>query len=227
MTVKATSGARGVCLIDNRDALPYESCALAVKEAIALLAKAQRPVILAGSGVWWSDASSALRAFVDARTPLLVADMSLAFEERRYDDATSTAQKLLATDRTHYSALMQLAAIKMMKGDLPGVIAQLKEVREGRDGMAPPLPGAVVHGLRLRPGPCRRRTGDPQWRHCVWRADGGPCPAPTRGSPRTARPSRRRCSCSWIARVTAGCPCPRHDTAAPPDASRYSRPLSS
>src|SRR6266852_4320647 len=38
----------------------------AVKEAIALLAKAQRPVILAGSGVWWSDGAKALQAFVDA-----------------------------------------------------------------------------------------------------------------------------------------------------------------
>jgi thiamine pyrophosphate-dependent acetolactate synthase large subunit-like protein len=38
----------------------------AIKEAIALLSKAERPAILAGSGVWWSDAASALRAFVDA-----------------------------------------------------------------------------------------------------------------------------------------------------------------
>jgi thiamine pyrophosphate-dependent acetolactate synthase large subunit-like protein len=38
----------------------------AIKEAIALLARAQRPIIVAGSGVWWSDGASALRAFVDA-----------------------------------------------------------------------------------------------------------------------------------------------------------------
>ncbi len=38
----------------------------AVKEAIALLKKAQRPVILGGSGVWWSDGAKAFRAFVDA-----------------------------------------------------------------------------------------------------------------------------------------------------------------
>lgn len=30
-----SSKARGACLIDNRDALPYESCALAIKESIA------------------------------------------------------------------------------------------------------------------------------------------------------------------------------------------------
>src|SRR5215510_7617743 len=38
----------------------------AIKEAIALLARAQRPIIVAGSGVWWSDGAAALRAFVDA-----------------------------------------------------------------------------------------------------------------------------------------------------------------
>jgi (2R)-3-sulfolactate dehydrogenase (NADP+) len=30
-----TSRARGACLIDNRDALPYESCAMAIREAVA------------------------------------------------------------------------------------------------------------------------------------------------------------------------------------------------
>jgi acetolactate synthase-1/2/3 large subunit len=38
----------------------------AVREAIALLAQAERPVILGGSGVWWSDAAAAFHAFVDA-----------------------------------------------------------------------------------------------------------------------------------------------------------------
>jgi acetolactate synthase-1/2/3 large subunit len=38
----------------------------AVREAVTLLARAQRPIILGGSGVWWSDASAAFHAFVDA-----------------------------------------------------------------------------------------------------------------------------------------------------------------
>jgi len=38
----------------------------AISEAIALLAKAERPLILGGSGVWWSDAAAAFRAFVEA-----------------------------------------------------------------------------------------------------------------------------------------------------------------
>jgi thiamine pyrophosphate-dependent acetolactate synthase large subunit-like protein len=38
----------------------------AIKEAVALLARAQRPIIVAGSGVWWSDGAAALQAFVEA-----------------------------------------------------------------------------------------------------------------------------------------------------------------
>jgi acetolactate synthase-1/2/3 large subunit len=38
----------------------------AVREAVALLARAERPVILGGSGVWWSDAAAAFHALVDA-----------------------------------------------------------------------------------------------------------------------------------------------------------------
>ena len=38
----------------------------AVKEAIALLARAERPLIIGGSGVWWSDAAAAFQAFVEA-----------------------------------------------------------------------------------------------------------------------------------------------------------------
>jgi thiamine pyrophosphate-dependent acetolactate synthase large subunit-like protein len=38
----------------------------AVREAISVLAGAERPLIIAGSGVWWSDGAAALQAFVDA-----------------------------------------------------------------------------------------------------------------------------------------------------------------
>ncbi len=38
----------------------------AVKEAIALLAKAERPLVLGGSGVWWSDAAAAFQALIEA-----------------------------------------------------------------------------------------------------------------------------------------------------------------
>lgn len=38
----------------------------AIREAIGLLAAAERPIVIAGSGVWWSDGAAALRAFVEA-----------------------------------------------------------------------------------------------------------------------------------------------------------------
>jgi len=38
----------------------------AVKEAIALLARAERPLVLGGSGVWWSDAAAAFQALIEA-----------------------------------------------------------------------------------------------------------------------------------------------------------------
>jgi thiamine pyrophosphate-dependent acetolactate synthase large subunit-like protein len=37
----------------------------AIKEAIALLARAERPLVIAGSGVWWSDGAAALQTFVE------------------------------------------------------------------------------------------------------------------------------------------------------------------
>jgi acetolactate synthase-1/2/3 large subunit len=38
----------------------------AVKEAIGLLSRAERPLVIGGSGVWWSDGAAAFRAFVEA-----------------------------------------------------------------------------------------------------------------------------------------------------------------
>ena len=37
-----------------------------IDEAIALLAQAERPLIIGGSGIWWSDAAAAFQAFVEA-----------------------------------------------------------------------------------------------------------------------------------------------------------------
>ena len=38
----------------------------AISEAIELMSRAERPLIVAGSGVWWSDAGAALQDFVEA-----------------------------------------------------------------------------------------------------------------------------------------------------------------
>jgi acetolactate synthase-1/2/3 large subunit len=72
----------------------------AIREAIALLARAERPVVLAGSGVWWSDGAKALQEFVDATgipfytTPisrgLIPEDHPLAFLNARSKAFTET-----------------------------------------------------------------------------------------------------------------------------------------
>src|SRR5437899_1092825 len=38
----------------------------AIAAAVALLARAERPLVIGGSGVWWSDAASAFQTFVEA-----------------------------------------------------------------------------------------------------------------------------------------------------------------
>jgi thiamine pyrophosphate-dependent acetolactate synthase large subunit-like protein len=37
----------------------------AVREAVALLARAERPLVIGGSGVWWSDGAGAFQAFIE------------------------------------------------------------------------------------------------------------------------------------------------------------------
>jgi acetolactate synthase-1/2/3 large subunit len=77
----------------------------AIREAITLLAGAERPVILGGSGVWWSDGAAAFQAFVEATgipfytTPisrgLVPEDHALAFLNAR-SKAFSEADVVLA-----------------------------------------------------------------------------------------------------------------------------------
>ncbi|MCI0366472.1 MAG: hypothetical protein L0219_21635, partial [Phycisphaerales bacterium] len=42
-----------------------EACPTGVTRAIAMLREAHRPVVIAGSGVWWSGAEDALRRFIE------------------------------------------------------------------------------------------------------------------------------------------------------------------
>ena len=49
----------------------------AVREAIALLGRAERPIVIGGSGVWWSDAAQAFQAFIEAaRIPFYTTPIS-------------------------------------------------------------------------------------------------------------------------------------------------------
>ncbi|MDD4859339.1 MAG: thiamine pyrophosphate-binding protein, partial [Dehalococcoidales bacterium] len=48
-----------------------------IKKAVELLLKAKRPLIVAGSGVWWSQASKELREFIEMfKVPLVLSQMS-------------------------------------------------------------------------------------------------------------------------------------------------------
>ena len=111
----------------------------AIKEAIALLQKAQRPTILAGSGVWWSDAAEALRAFVDASgipfytTPLsrgsVPEDHQLSFLNAR-----STAFReadVMLTVGTRFNWVVQFGAPPRFASDLKVIHVDINPAQLG------------------------------------------------------------------------------------------------
>jgi thiamine pyrophosphate-dependent acetolactate synthase large subunit-like protein len=59
------------------DLHPAQPCAGDVERAIAMLRAAERPVVIAGSGVWWSHAEGALRRFIE-RTSLPLYTITMA-----------------------------------------------------------------------------------------------------------------------------------------------------
>jgi acetolactate synthase-1/2/3 large subunit len=98
----------------------------AVREAIALLARAERPVIIAGSGVWWSDGARELQAFVEATgipfytTPisrgLIPEDHALAFLNAR-STAFTEADVVLAVG-TRFNWVIQFGRPPRFAADL-------------------------------------------------------------------------------------------------------------
>jgi len=111
----------------------------AVKEAIALLAKAESPVILAGSGVWWSDGAKALQAFVDASgipfytTPLsrgsVPEDHQLSFLNAR-----STAFReadVMLTVGTRFNWVVQFGAPPRFAADLKVIHVDINPAQLG------------------------------------------------------------------------------------------------
>ena len=50
----------------------------AVREAVALLRSARRPVVIAGSGVWWADAADELREFIERKPSLPLYTITMA-----------------------------------------------------------------------------------------------------------------------------------------------------
>ena len=98
----------------------------AVADAVGLLARAERPLIVGGSGVWWSDAASAFQAFVDATgipfytTPIsrgvIPEDHELAFLNARAK-AFAEADVLLAVG-TRFNYVLQFGRPPRFAADL-------------------------------------------------------------------------------------------------------------
>src|SRR6059036_1006893 len=98
----------------------------AIKDAIALLGKAERPVIIAGSGVWWSDGAAAFQSFVEATgipfytTPisrgLIPEDHNLAFLNAR-SKAFTEADVVLAVG-TRFNWVIQFGRPPRFAADL-------------------------------------------------------------------------------------------------------------
>jgi acetolactate synthase-1/2/3 large subunit len=98
----------------------------AIEEAVALLARAERPLLVGGSGAWWSDAASAFQAFVEATgipfytTPIsrgtVPEDHELAFLNARAK-AFGEADVLLAVG-TRFNYVLQFGRAPRFAADL-------------------------------------------------------------------------------------------------------------
>ena len=132
----------------------------AVREAIALLAKAERPVVIAGSGVWWSDGAAALQAFVEATgipfytTPisrgLIAEDHELAFLNAR-SKAFTEADVVLAVG-TRFNWVIQFGRPPRFAADLKVIHVDINPTQLGHNrAVDVPIAGdarAVLEQLR-------------------------------------------------------------------------------
>jgi len=132
----------------------------AVREAVALLARAERPVILAGSGVWWSDGAPALEAFVETTgipfytTPisrgLIPEDHRLAFLNAR-STAFAEADVVLAVG-TRFNWMVQFGRPPRFAADLKVIHVDINPTQLGHNrAVDVPIPGdacAVLEQLR-------------------------------------------------------------------------------
>jgi acetolactate synthase-1/2/3 large subunit len=113
----------------------------AVREAIALLGRAERPVIIAGSGVWWSDGAAALQAFVESAgipfytTPisrgLVPEDHALAFLNAR-STAFSEADVVLVVG-TRFNWVIQFGRPPRFAADLRVIHVDINPTQLGHN----------------------------------------------------------------------------------------------
>src|SRR5215468_12594583 len=116
----------------------------AVKEAIAILAKAERPLVLGGSGVWWSDAAAAFQAFVEATgipfytTPIsrgtVPEDHELAFLNAR--STAFTEADVLLTVGTRFNWVVQFGRPPRFAKDLRIVHVDINPTQLGWNRIA-------------------------------------------------------------------------------------------
>ncbi|MEK7385320.1 MAG: thiamine pyrophosphate-binding protein, partial [candidate division NC10 bacterium] len=132
----------------------------AVREAIALLARAERPVIIGGSGVWWSDAAAAFQTFVEATgipfytTPisrgLVPEDHALAFLNAR-SKAFTEADVVLAVG-TRFNWVIQFGRPPRFAADLKVIHVDVNPTQLGHNrAVDVPIAGdarAVLEQLR-------------------------------------------------------------------------------
>jgi thiamine pyrophosphate-dependent acetolactate synthase large subunit-like protein len=131
-----------------------------VREAIALLARAERPVVLAGSGVWWSDGAKALQDFVEATgipfytTPisrgLIPEDHALAFLNAR-SKAFTEADVVLAVG-TRFNWVIQFGRPPRFAADMKVIHVDVNPAQLGHNrDVDVPIAGdarAVLEQLR-------------------------------------------------------------------------------
>ena len=134
----------------------------AVREAVALLARAERPVILAGSGVWWADGAQALQALVEATgipfytTPisrgLIPEDHRLAFLNAR-SKAFTEADVVLAVG-TRFNWMVQFGRPPRFAADLRVIHVDVNPTQLGQNrAVDVPIAGdarAVLEQLRAQ-----------------------------------------------------------------------------
>ena len=132
----------------------------AIKDAIALLGKAERPVVIAGSGVWWSDGAAAFQSFVEATgipfytTPisrgLIPEDHNLAFLNAR-SKAFTEADVVLAVG-TRFNWVIQFGRPPRFSADLKVIHVDINPTQLGHNrDVDVPIAGdarAVLEQLR-------------------------------------------------------------------------------
>jgi len=111
----------------------------AIQEAIALLSRAERPVILGGSGVWWSDGAAAFQALVEATgipfytTPIsrgtVPEDHALAFMNAR--SKAFTEADVLLTVGTRFNWVIQFGRPPRFAKDLKVIHVDINPTQLG------------------------------------------------------------------------------------------------